>query len=247
MNKHPKIAILGYGSMGREIEAIAHKRNIKVTNIFDIDSPMKLGVVYDFDVAIDFTYPDAVIDNLRMIAGMNKSVVIGTTGWHGDMDEARSIVEGADIGCVWGTNFSLGMQMFFRVVEQAARHLNKLEQYDIMLHEMHHANKKDVPSGTALTLSEIILKEVDFKNKTDIQHRDGTIDPEALQISSSRGGDITGRHTVYIDSYADSIELTHRAKNRSGFASGALTAAQWLHGKKGFYNFNEVLKGMWGE
>ncbi len=247
MNGQPKIAILGYGSMGKEIERLARQKNIIVTNIFDIDSPLEPEGNYDFDIAIDFSYPDAVINNLKMIAAMKKSMVIGTTGWYDDMDEAGRIVDDAGIGCVWGSNFSLGMQMFFRIIRQAARYMNKLDNYDIMLHEMHHARKKDIPSGTALTLADIILKEVDIKKNTAVQHNDGIIGPEALQVSSLRGGEITGRHTAYIDSYSDSIELTHRAKNRSGFATGALSAAVWLHGKAGFFEFNEVLKGIWGE
>jgi 4-hydroxy-tetrahydrodipicolinate reductase len=247
MNELPKIAIFGYGSMGREIERLAREQGFVVSDIFDVDSLPVAGKTYDFDVAIDFTQPDAVISNAKLVTGMGRNMVIGTTGWLDRKDEARALADNTGTGIVYGSNFSVGVQMYFSIVEAAAKLLNRTEGYDIMLHEMHHKRKKDSPSGTALTLADIILKEVESKNKIETETIHGGISPETLHVSSTRGGEIMGTHTVYFDSLADTIEITHRARNRSGFASGALTAAKWILGKKGFYDFQDVMTAIWSE
>ncbi len=241
----PKIAIVGYGSMGREIEKLATAQGIYVTDVFDIDTPVNVNRNYDFDVAIDFTFPESVEENVRKLAGLKKNIVLGTTGWKAKEKEIKDIVNSESTGIVHSSNFSVGMQFFFRLAGYSAKLLNKLEGYDIMLSEIHHRRKKDSPSGTAKTLAEIILKEYDKKNKTAEDRLQGNIDKETLHVTSSRVGDVTGIHALLIDSAADTIELKHSAKNRSGFASGALLAAKWINGKKGFFDFNEVLDELW--
>ena len=248
MNNHnPIIAISGYGTMGREIEQSARNRNIEVSEKFDIDNLPVKEKNYNFDVVIDFSIPDTAVDNIRLFAEMGKNIVVGVTGWYDKMDEVKNIVVSNGVGLVWGSNFSIGMQMFFRIARFASSLMNKNSGYDIFLHEMHHHRKKDSPSGTAVSLGNIILEEVSNKNTIlDDTARDA-IKPEQLHISSSRGGEIPGTHTLYLDSFADTIELTHRARNRRGFADGAVEAALWLHGKTGFWSFNEVLDIKWGQ
>ena len=246
-NNLPKLAIVGYGSMGKEIERIALERGFSITEIFDIDNPLKAGGKYDFDVAVDFSLPNAVISNIEILTALGKNIVLGTTGWYDKKDMIEKMVADRGVGLVYGSNFSTGMQMFFRIVERSSKLINFSDEYDIMLHEMHHHRKVDSPSGSAKTLGDIIIANVDSKSKTYEETAHEKIDSEALHISSTRGGEITGTHTVYIDSGADTLELTHRAKNRSGFAGGAVKAAEWIHTKKGMHDFSDMLAGLWGE
>lgn len=240
MNK-PIIAIVGYGAMGREIESIAKQKSLRIGGIYDIDSPLQQAKKLDFDVAIDFSLPEAAADNICFLAEQGKNTVVGTTGWYERLDEMKQIIEKAGTGLVWGSNFSIGMQVFFRIVRNAARLINKVDGYDIMAHEMHHSRKKDSPSGTARSLAEIIIEEFGSKEEAMFETAHGKINPEQIHVSSTRGGEITGRHTVYLDSHADTIELMHNAKNRSGFAAGAVEAALWIAGRKGFYDFRDVM------
>lgn len=245
MNTQLKIALIGYGAMGKEIERIAIEKGIVVTDIFDIDSKIDPNKKYEFDVAIDFTQPDSIKHNLLACANLKKNIVIGTTGWYDKKDEFKSIVQESDIACVWGSNFSVGMQMFFRIVSSAASIVEKADDYDIMIHELHHKRKKDSPSGSAISIANIILDKVSRKKGILDDTARELIDEELIHLSSTRGGEITGIHTVYLDSYADVLELTHRAKNRTGFAVGSLLAAQWILGKKGFHDFSDVLNEIW--
>ncbi len=241
MNKDkPKIAIIGYGSMGKEVERIAKEQEITVSEIFDIDNLPEPDGKYKFDVAIDFTQPTSVLNNVELVASLGKNIVVGTTGWLDNINQAEAIIKKSGTGLVYGTNFSIGMQMFIRITKLAASLTNSLEDYDIILHELHHKHKKDSPSGSAITLANIILKEIKRKKVINDEISKGLIDPKQLHVTSTRGGEITGTHTVYIDSDADTIELTHRAKNRTGFASGAVESAKWIYKRKGFYDFNEI-------
>ena len=241
-NKLPSIAILGYGSMGREVEKIAQSKHIIVTDIFDIDKPLNIKKDYAFDVAIDFTYPDAVLDNVKKLTKMKKKIVIGTTGWEKDFNKIKGIIKRNNAALVYGSNFSIGMQIFMQIVDFASKQINNLEEYDIFMHEIHHKRKIDSPSGTALTLGKIILDNVKLKKEILTDRASSQIGKNQLHISSTRGGEVTGTHSVYLDSLADTIELTHRAKNRSGFALGAVEAAKWLHNKHGFFDFRDILR-----
>jgi 4-hydroxy-tetrahydrodipicolinate reductase len=240
-NNMPKIALVGYGAMGREVERQSKHLGYIITEVFDYNHLLKDNEEYEFDVAIDFSLPNVVMHNLQVLAHLKKNVVVGTTGWYDRKDEVAKLVENSGIGLVWGSNFSVGMQMYFRMVESVCKILNKIPDYDIMVHELHHKRKKDSPSGTALSIANIILKEISYKNKIVTEAIHGEIDSESLHVSSTRGGEITGTHSVYIDSLSDTIEIKHEAKNRSGFAIGSLTAASWIKGKSGFYEFNDVI------
>jgi 4-hydroxy-tetrahydrodipicolinate reductase len=245
MKNKPKIALIGYGSMGREVESLAKEKGFEITNIFEINNPIISDKHYDFDVAIDFSFPDSVFSNIQTLCKFKKNIVVGTTGWNDKKDEIRSMVEKADVGMVYASNFSIGMRMFFRIIEQASKLMNKVSGYDVFLHEIHHHRKKDSPSGTAISLADIIIENVDRKEEIITEKVRGRINPNELHVSSTRGGEIMGYHQVLIDSLADTIELSHRAKSRIGFADGSLIAADWVHGRKGFYDFDEVLKNIW--
>ena len=246
-NKLPRIAIIGYGSMGKEVESIAKRQGFEITNIFEIDNPVSDANSYEFDVAIDFSFPDTVVNNIKTLCKLKKNIVVGTTGWNNKQDEIKELVENSGVGLVYGSNFSIGMQMFFRIIDHATKLMNKIDGYDIFLHEMHHHRKKDSPSGTANSLIDTILANVDSKTEAITETMHGQILSDQLHVSSTRGGEISGYHKIFIDSFADTIELAHRAKNRSGFALGALSACNWVHGKSGFYNFEQVLENIWAD
>lgn len=236
----PKIAIVGYGQMGKQIEALALEAGFEVSEIFDVDRPLKDGK-FDFDVAIDFTIPDTVFENVEILASKGKNIVLGTTGWYDRKDELKAIIDKYNVGLVWGSNFSIGVQMFFRIVENAAKLVNRSDIFDIMVHEMHHKRKKDSPSGTAVSIANLLLDNIDRKTELETSRVDNSLDDNTIHVSSTRGGEVFGRHTVYLDSISDSIELSHRAKSRAGFALGSLEAAKWIYGKKGFFKFTNVM------
>lgn len=240
----PRIAIVGYGAMGRAIESIAKSENYIITDIFDLDHPIDTSRSYEFDVAIDFTYPDSVFDNIEKFVRLEKNVVLGTTGWYGRLNELQELINKSNIGLVWGSNFSIGVQILFRVVNFSSKLINYFTDYDIFLSETHHLRKKDSPSGTAESISRIILNNVDRKKKLLVGNSTDQINPEEFQISSLRGGEVFGKHNLYFDSLSDSIEINHSAKNRNGFAKGSLMAASWIKNQKGFFNFDQVFDQM---
>ncbi len=244
-NELPKIAIIGYGTMGKEIEKAAKKDGFEICATFDIDNPLSISSNCDFDVAIDFSTASAVYDNVRTLAAHGKNVVIGATGWYEMMPLIQDIVAQNNIGLLWASNFSIGMNIFMKITQVAAKLINLAPGYDAYISEAHHRRKRDCPSGSALTLGEIILKEFKSKDNFVFGNPEGVISPDSLQITSVRAGDELGRHTVMLDSPIDSIELTHSAKSREGFAAGALLAATWLHKKQGFYKFDDILEQIW--
>jgi 4-hydroxy-tetrahydrodipicolinate reductase len=233
-----KIALFGYGQMGREIEAAAREQGETVAEIFDEFRLPQADALSDVDMCIDFSTPDAAVGNIRMAIQAKKDIVVGTTGWHKHLPEFQDGIKA--IGLLYSTNFSLGMNLFFRMVKRAAELMNRAGDYDPFIHEIHHRQKLDSPSGTALTLARILVDGID--RKTDILTRppDGKIKPEMLHVSSTRAGAVAGTHTVAFDSDADLIELKHVAKTRRGFALGALAAARWLRGRKGIYTMDDV-------
>lgn len=242
MEKHnPKIGLIGYGAMGLEIEKLAKELGYIITEKFDINHLLKENINYDFDVAIDFSVAESVLKNAEIIGKLGKNIVLGTTGWYDKDPELRELVTKHNIGLVWGSNFSIGMQVFFNMIANASKFVSNMD-YDIMLHEIHHKNKRDSPSGTALSIANVIMENAPRKNTIEINAIQGMIPDNVLQISSTRGGHFAGTHTVYFDSLADTLEITHLAKNRSGFALGALKSAKWLKNKKGYYNFNEIVQ-----
>ncbi len=220
-----KIALLGYGKMGRMVEAAAVRASLEVVAIVNSSGAVR-GSLADADVCIEFSEPAAVVENVKMAAAHNIPIVVGTTGWYDKMDEVRGIVETADIGCVYGSNFSVGVNLLFKVVQRAAELFKDFAAYDPFIEEAHHKFKKDAPSGTALSLKRIVEQE--YKRETP--------------TASTRAGYIPGTHTVGFDSEVDTVTITHTARSRTGFAEGAIVAAKWLEKRKGLYEFSDIFQ-----
>ncbi len=245
-----KAVIVGYGSMGKEIERALLERGHTIAA--RVDPSPGIGDLHDLDVsllrsaevAIEFGASGGVLENARRYAGAGIAAVVGTTGWEGSRDAVRKVVEESGISYLWGANFSIGAHLFFELVEQAARLIDSLPQYDIMMLEAHHNRKKDSPSGTALTAAARILAAGTRKRRIVDSKLDRRIEPDELHIASLRGGSHPGLHSVIIDSPADTIEITHTARNRSGFAVGAVFAAEWLVVKKkhGFLQVEDFIQ-----
>lgn len=226
-----RIAIIGYGRMGRMIEKHALDRGHEILLILDQhnnknQSGITLESFANIDVAIDFSLPDEAVANVKAVAATGTPLVVGTTGWLGHIDEVRDIVDESGIGFVWSPNFSIGVQAFFRIVSEAARIFSQQPEYEAWAYEIHHSKKLDAPSGTLLKLVEA-MKDAGYSAKID--------------ASSNRAGNIPGTHEIGFDSLADTITLKHTARSRDGFALGAVQAAEWVVDKKGFYEFGETL------
>jgi 4-hydroxy-tetrahydrodipicolinate reductase len=227
-----KIAILGYGKMGRLVEEIALREGIEVGPRLDIaDNAGAVGItpasMAGVDAAIEFSQPDAAFDNIKAAAAAGVNLVVGTTGWGDRRSEVERIILESGIGLVYASNFSVGMNLFFEIVSNAARAVGKAVQFSPYLIEEHHKAKKDAPSGTAISLLDLMRPY---------------LNGPAPAIASVRAGFIPGNHVVGFDSEADTIVLEHRARNRQGFAEGAILAARWIAGKKGFYDFRDVFR-----
>lgn len=235
------IAIVGYGRMGQEIESTANEQGVNINAIFDVKNPLSNITDYSFSTAIEFTSPDAVIENIKLLAEHGRNIVTGTTGWYDKMDEVKKIVKHNNIGFVWGANFSVGVNLFFKMIQNTSAIFNAFEDFDVMVHEMHHKNKLDSPSGTALKIAYEIIDNLKRKENIISDKIEGKIPENALHVSSTRGGEIFGKHSVFFDSSSDEIVLSHSAKNRKGFAKGAVLASQWIYNRKGFYEFSDVI------
>ena len=224
-----RILLLGHGRMGQLVESLAASYGATIAGVIDErsgDRAIADGNYGAVDVAIDFTLADAVVRNLPQLAGRKINVVIGTTGWQAQEAAMRAIAGKAGIGVLAAANFSLGMNVFQLAVEEASRHFAKHEEFGAWIHESHHAMKKDAPSGTALSL------------KRGIEQA-GYLRP--IDVSSSRVGSVPGTHTVGFDGPSETIEFTHTVRDRAVFAQGALTAAQWLVGKQGWFSIRDLL------
>jgi 4-hydroxy-tetrahydrodipicolinate reductase len=233
-----KIALIGYGRMGKEIERAALARGDTISGIFDIDSLPSSGALSAAEVAIDFSVPDAVIHNMKVASDAGVDMVVGTTGWYDHLGEVRKWFDSS--GLVYAQNFSIGVNLFYRVVRHAARLIGTREEYDVYVAEEHHRQKLDSPSGTALRIGEILLETIEGKSRIATSLGPGALPPDSLQISSLRAGSISGIHRVGFDAEADTIELRHVARSRTGFAQGALRAAEWVRGRRGVFTMDDV-------
>jgi len=237
-----KIAIVGYGKMGKEIEAQAISLGIEVSKKIDMNDDIN-SMEFDKDeIAIEFTTPATCIENVKKLAAKGVSVVIGTTGWYDKIDEMKKLAEDNNIGILYASNFSIGVHIFWQIMEQAAKIINKAPEYDIFTHEFHHKMKKDSPAGTAITTANILLDNIDRKNRMVTEELQRPLEADEMHVSSTRGGSVFGIHNVYFDSEVDEIEISHKAKGRAGFAKGAVLSASWLKGKTGFYSIEDYIK-----
>jgi 4-hydroxy-tetrahydrodipicolinate reductase len=242
------IALIGYGKMGHEIERLcAGRRNVTIKAIFTEKNNLRAigltrGALKGVDVCIDFSTPASVLSHIEAVAECGTNIVVGTTGWYGEIAKVTKLAEKGKIGLLYSPNFSLGMNIFYHVVASAAHLMNNFDMYDAAVQETHHNAKADSPSGTALALGEIIIQQLRRKRELLTETPHGQVKPSELQVTSTRVGSVAGTHRVLFDSASDSIELTHAAKDRSGFAAGALAAAEWLKGKRGIYTMKDVME-----
>lgn len=230
-----KIALLGYGKMGKTIEQIAIKHGHDI--VLKIDKDASHFDITEADVAIDFSVPDAAVNNISICLKNNVPIVSGTTGWLKSYDEMVSLCKERDGAFLYASNFSLGVNIFFELNNQLAKMMTSLEQYTVSIEEIHHTQKLDAPSGTAISLAEGIIENSPYINWS----RDRKNDTKTIPIYSKRINDTPGTHAVNYTSNVDTISIKHIAHNRQGFAMGALVAAEWLVGKTGVFTMKDVL------
>jgi len=226
-----RIALIGYGKMGKMVEGLALKDGDQVSLKLDEHNNANYeGITEEnfrgVDVAIDFSAPHCVIENATRVAALGVNLVIGTTGWADKLPQVKALAAKSDVGILWSPNFSIGVNVFFRVVAEAARLMRNQSGYEAWAYEIHHSAKKDAPSGTLLKLVDD-MKQAGYDGKVD--------------VTSNRAGAHPGTHEIGFDSSADTLTFKHIARSREGFAQGALIAARWLAGKKGFYEFGDVI------
>jgi 4-hydroxy-tetrahydrodipicolinate reductase len=229
-----KIALLGYGKMGKVIERIALERGHEI--VLKKDEHNTYDGLSTADVAIDFSVPTAAVNNISNCFHANVPVVSGTTGWLEHFDEMVALCNEKQGGFISSSNFSLGVNIFFELNEYLAKIMSQFDSYKVTMEEIHHTQKLDAPSGTAISLAKGVIENSNYANWTLEEAKNNEIHIEAKRI-----GDVPGTHTVTYDSVVDSIELKHTAHNREGFALGAVIAAEWLAGKTGIYNMKDVL------
>lgn len=240
-----KIALLGFGKMGHELEnLIAESGKHEVVSISrkEIGDGLDTEGIKTSDVVIDFTSADVVLEDIEKVSELGKNMVIGTTGWYADLEKVREIVAKNQTGLIYGRNFSIGANVFFQIVAFASSLFAKFGNYDVAGFEIHHTGKKDSPSGTAKKIADVIMENFPAKKRLETGRLDRQIDKDELHFASLRTGRNFGYHEVIFDSAADEIKLSHSAHSRRGFAEGALLAAEFINGKKGFYSFDEVFK-----
>ncbi|RQO64569.1 4-hydroxy-tetrahydrodipicolinate reductase [Pedobacter sp. KBW06] len=241
-----KVALLGYGKMGQIIERFALERGHEVVLKISADNldDLNKANLSKADVAIDFSAPDAAIGNIYACFEANLPIVVGTTGWYGQLQEVKNECLSSNNTLLYGSNFSIGVNIFFHVNKVLAKLMSNFPAYDVQVEEIHHTQKLDSPSGTAMTIAEGIIEELDGKtewvNELVGSPFEDVIKKEQVLIESHRIENVPGTHTVVYSSEVDDIELKHTAHSRAGFALGAIVAAEWLQNKQGFYNIADI-------
>jgi 4-hydroxy-tetrahydrodipicolinate reductase len=236
-----KIALIGYGKMGQEIEKLAEKRGHEIIIVLDSleDWDNDEQNLAEADVAIDFSTPISVVENIYHCFDANVPMVIGTTGWLDDLEKVKHDCISRKQSLFFAPNFSIGVNLFFDLNRSLARLMSKWEDYQVSIEETHHIHKQDSPSGTAIVLANDIIRNTERKEKWV---REEVENPEELGIKSYRTDNVPGTHIVRYESEEDCIEIIHTAKSRRGFALGAIMAAEWLVGKKGFFDMKNLLE-----
>lgn len=241
-----KIALVGVGRMGREVARIAPELGHEIVARIDRSEGLSASALAGAEVAIEFTRPDAAPGNLVRLAELGLDVACGTTGWHAERARVEAAVAAAGTGLITAANFSVGVALFTRLVAEAAALVDAVEDYDVALFEAHHRHKADAPSGTALRLAETLLARVRRKRDWSMELGDGPVDPALLQVAVTRAGEIPGTHRISLEGPNDAIELTHRARDRGGFARGSIQAAEWIRGRAGAFGLDDWLDERFG-
>ena len=250
-------AIVGFGKMGKAILSVLEGKGHNAVCIVDPFSPdgrvtgrtVEESTLKGADVVIDFSSPLSAGENIKAYIDLGIPAVIGTTGWLDRLDEITSYASGKDVRVMYSGNYSIGVALFLRLVRKAGQLYGKVADYDVAINEIHHNEKKDSPSGTALMIGSQIIDTVPSKKSILIGNSEGVIGKESLQITSQRVGRVPGVHTVTFDSDADTVTLTHSARSRSGFATGAVLAAEWIlkTEKRGILTLDDYLNETFGE
>ena len=230
-----KVAIVGYGKMGKTIEEILIQRGHQV--VCKLTHTPKVEDIQDADVAIEFSNPEVAFDNLKILLENKIPTICGTTGWLDKLDQIKEINHQNASAFLYGSNFSLGVNLFFELNRHLAKLMKAYPEYTVEIEEIHHVQKLDKPSGTAISLANHILEESDLK-KWELDQKSA---PNSLPIYSKRLDSVPGTHTVSYQSEIDEIEIKHTAHSRKGFALGAVLAAEWIRGKQGFFSMKDVL------
>ncbi|GHU55577.1 4-hydroxy-tetrahydrodipicolinate reductase [Bacteroidia bacterium] len=235
-----RIALIGYGKMGKTIECIALERGHTIVSVIDVDNrdDFDSEAFRSAEVAIEFTTPETAVDNYYKCFASGVAVVSGTTGWLSRLDEVKKACTEGEHTFFYASNFSIGVNIFFALNKYLARIMNKFPSYDISMTETHHIHKLDAPSGTAITLADGIIEEIDHKNRWVLGKAE---QPDDLSIEAIREGEVSGIHKIVYESDVDYIRFEHEAKSRAGFALGAVIAAEFTAGKKGFLGMDEML------
>jgi 4-hydroxy-tetrahydrodipicolinate reductase len=237
-----KIALIGYGKMGKTLEQTALKRGHEVVLRLDVNNPEDFARLHEADVAIEFTRPESAIGNLLKCFEQGVPVVCGTTGWLESYDEIVAQCIKANAAFFYASNYSIGVNIFFEINRRLASMMNGYDMYDVKMEEIHHTQKLDAPSGTAITLAQGIIENIERKTKwvNNPENTEGANENE-INITAKRIDPAPGTHIITYDSPIDSIEITHTAHSREGFATGAVVAAEWLAGKKGVFSMKDML------
>ena len=241
--KSLKIALLGYGKMGKEIEEMAINAGHSIALIIDTENDWKQKgkELAKADVAIDFSMPKTAIQNIEKCFAANVPIVVGTTGWYADFETIKRKCQAENQSLFYATNFSLGVNIFDTINKKLAAIMNRFPDYDISISETHHTQKLDAPSGTAISLAAGILENTDRKTHWELVQNQEIIPSNILPIKSFRIEQVPGTHEITYNSAVDEIKISHQAKNRKGFAKGALLAAEWINDKKGVYSMIDLL------
>jgi 4-hydroxy-tetrahydrodipicolinate reductase len=240
-----KIGLIGYGKMGKMVEQAARQKGVVIAAIVKSASELTHDAVKYADVCIEFTTPTSAIDNIKKLIEYKKQIVVGTTGWYDRLDEIKQPIEQQKIGLLYTPNFSLGVNLMIKLTEIATKWLDPFPEYDIGGYESHHQAKKDSPAGTCHFLAEGILKNSTRKKKLvyDPIHR--AKQPDEVHFASLRCGSMPGTYSVFFDAPEGTVTISHAARDRSGYAAGAVLAAEWIKDKQGLYTFNDLLKSIW--
>ena len=239
-----KIALLGYGKMGQLIASVAESRGHEIVLKINLGDSIDTEILRDADMAIDFSAPEVALEHIYTCFEVNTPLVVGTTGWYGDIQKVKNDCLARNNSLLYGSNFSVGVNIMFQLNKQLAHLMEGYPEYDVQIEEIHHTEKKDSPSGTAMTLAEDIISLSKVKNEwvnilgSEVPNKNTCADQ--LVVHSERMANVPGTHTVIYSSETDQLEIKHVANNRNGFALGAVLAAEWLENKQGFFSIEEV-------
>ena len=233
-----KIAIIGYGKMGKEVESVAVERNHEIVFKANLAGDINEEILTSADVAIEFTSPENAVDNIYRCFDVNLPIVVGSTGWMHDLESVKTACIDQGQALLYASNFSIGVNIMFVVNEKLAQLMNTQPTYDVAMEEIHHTEKKDAPSGTAISLANAITDKMERKSAWTLEE---DAKEHEIKIKASREADVAGTHTVCYSSEIDEIELKHTARGRKGFAMGAVLAAEWLPGRTGVFTMKDLM------